>query len=181
MGIRASGRSWLSRLGGCSVPWAAGTRAATMAELWPWGAAVEPRAPAVPRLGWAWGMLWERWWCSLAVFLGVYGPGIAGHHGWDLTRRRPQRSWSARGKRGGGRDALAWVCTRDCRVAGLRLGQGHRREQAAAPTSAFGLWPWDGGGEEAEEAPPVRREQRGRGGCIKEKEVPGGFSANSFS
>jgi hypothetical protein len=56
------------------MPWAAGTRAAAMAELWPWGATVEPRAPAVPRLGWVWGMLRERWWCSLAVFLGGLWP-----------------------------------------------------------------------------------------------------------
>jgi hypothetical protein len=27
---------------------------------------------------------------------GAHGPGIAGHHGGALTRRRPRRSWSAR-------------------------------------------------------------------------------------
>jgi hypothetical protein len=31
------------------------------------------------------------------------------------------------------------------------------------------------GGEETEEAPPIRREQRGRGGSVKEREVQGGF------
>jgi hypothetical protein len=32
-----------------------------------------------------------------------------------------------------------------------------------------------GGGEEIEETPPVREDQRGRGGCVKGREFPRGF------
>jgi hypothetical protein len=40
----------------------------------------------------------------------------------------------------GDRDAPVWVCARGCRMAELRLRQGHRWEQAAAPASAFCPW-----------------------------------------
>jgi hypothetical protein len=79
------------------------------------------------------------------------------------------------GKWGGGRDAPAWVCARDCRVAGLRLGQGRQREQATAPASTSGPWPWDGGGRRSRGGPTCKKRAMREGWVFKGERSPGGF------
>jgi hypothetical protein len=58
--------------------------------------------------------------------------------------------------------------------AGSREGSPPAR-LAAPPPLRLGHGRGQRGEEETEETPPVRRDQRGRGRCVKEREVPRGF------